>query len=103
MATLVPYTPSQITLQIDGTDCLGDSRITINRNVSSLETAVYNLSTTSTSFNTRLTTLSSTVTALNTSFNITKVGSLTTLGTLVTALSVFNTAGSYIGYIPIYR
>jgi len=103
MATLVPYSPSQIALQIDGTDCLGDSRITINKNVSSLETAVYNLSTSTTSLDTKLTTLSSTVTALNTSFNISKVGSLTTLGTLVTALSVFNTTGSYIGYVPIYR
>jgi hypothetical protein len=50
-----------------------------------------------------LCTLSSTVARIDTSFNPNNVGSLGTLGTLVGSLSVFNTSGSYIGYVPIYQ
>jgi hypothetical protein len=79
MATLVPYTNCALTIQIDGTDCLGDSRSTINNNFSALEVNVCN------------------------SVKTTNVGSRSTLSTLVSALSVFNPQGVYMGYIPLYR
>jgi hypothetical protein len=83
MATLLPYTNCGLASRIDGTDCIGDSRYTINRNFSALEVAVCNLS------------------ALN--IRTTNVGPQSTLGTLVSSLSVFNTTGTYMGYIPLYR
>lgn len=79
MASLVPYTNCGLTLRIDGTDCIGDSRSTINNNFSALEVNVCN------------------------SVKTTNVGRLTTLGTLVSSLSVFNPSGTYMGYIPLYR
>lgn len=83
MASLQPYSNCALTLRIDGTDCIGDSRYTINENFSALEIAVCNLS------------------ALN--IKTTNVGPRSTLGTLVSSLSVFNTTGTYMGYIPLYR
>lgn len=110
MATLVPYTNCQLTTLIDGTDCLGDSRSTINKNFSALEVATCNLTAQSVTTNILLTglssqflTLSSTVNTINQTLNVGNVGLKTTLGTLVSSLSVFNTSGSYIGYIPIYK
>jgi hypothetical protein len=79
MATLVPYTNCQLTQRIDGTDCIGDSRSTINNNFSALEVGVCN------------------------SVKTTNIGRLTTLGTLVSSLSVFNPSGTYLGYVPLYR
>jgi hypothetical protein len=118
MATLVPYTNCQLATQIDGTDCLGDSRLTINKNFSAIEVATCALSsnllssqrivnssllTNLTSLSSQTLVLSSTVTTINRSFNADNVGPLDTLGTLVSALSVFDTSGSYIGYVPIYQ
>ena len=74
---------------INGTDCIGDTRPIINANITNLGASVC--------------TLSSTVTRINTSFNTNNIGPRSTLGTLVSSLSVFNTSGSYIGYVPIYR
>jgi hypothetical protein len=121
MATLVPYTNCQLATRLDGTDCLGDSRLIINTNFENIEVATCTLSsnisaqniTNSNSFqtlsaetsvlSTQIQFLSSTLTALNSSFNVGNVGPLSTLGTLVSSLSVFNTSGAYIGYMPIYR
>jgi hypothetical protein len=117
MATLVPYTDCQLATRLDGTDCLGDSRLTINTNFENIEVATCALSSNITVNNTLLETLSaqtdllssqtqflsSTLNTLNSSFNVGNVGPLNTLGTLVSSLSVFDTLGAYMGYIPIYQ
>lgn len=121
MATLVPYTSCQLATRLDGTDCLGDSRLIINTNFENIEVATCTLSssvsaqniTNRTLFQTlssRTTTLSSqtqylssTLASLNSSFNVGNIGPLNTLGTLVSSLSVYNNTGVYIGYIPIYQ
>ncbi len=89
MATKITSVTCTSLTAIDGTDCIGDTRPIINNNITNLGTS--------------LCTLSSTVARIDTSFNPNNVGSLGTLGTLVGSLSVFNTSGSYIGYVPIYQ
>lgn len=114
MATLVPYTNCQLATRLDGADCLGDSRLIINTNFQNIEVATCTLSSSLSTQNTinnslfaslssQTLVLSSTVTTIASSFNTNNVGPLDTLGTLVSALSVFNTSGSYIGYVPIYQ
>ena len=115
-------------LEIQGNDCIGDTREAINNNVQNLGTAICNLSgnlttsvnslntainNTSTSLNTTiantsgtlnslLNTLSSIVSGINTSFNTSNIGLSATLTTYVSSLSVFHPNGTYIGFIPIY-
>jgi len=121
MATLVPYTSCQLATRIDGTDCLGDSRLIINTNFENIEVATCSLSssvsaqnifnkTILTSLTSQTATLSSqtlslstTLTTLNNSFNTNNVSPLNTLGTLVSSLSVFSDTGDYMGYIPLYQ
>jgi hypothetical protein len=113
---------------IQGTDCIGDSRTTINSNFSALDTtidaltilnntqfatlsstlqtqqtALTNLSTNVNTLSTGLTTLSASFVTLQNSFNTTNIGPSSTLTTYVSSLSVYSTVGSYIGFIPIYR
>lgn len=125
MATLISNDIISLT-GIDGTDCLGDSRAVINGNIttvgeslSSLYTRTSTISSTVTTLNasvtanqtnvtsvsTQVVNLSTDFTALQTSFNTNNAGPLDTLtlGTLVSSLSVFNSSGDYIGYLPIYQ
>jgi hypothetical protein len=74
---------------IEGVDCIGDSRTIINENITVLGNSLSGLNTT--------------VENLNTSFNTNNVGPSATLTTQVNVLSVFNPAGTYLGFIPIYQ
>ena len=71
---------------IEGVDCIGDSRSLINSNFTALGSA-----------------LSAAMVTLSAFSNTKNLGQPTTLTTYVSSLSVFNPAGSYIGFIPIYR
>jgi hypothetical protein len=110
---------------INGTDCIGDSRISINLGFGHLDDAVQELSgsnignfitnttqitslssrvlTTNTFLSTEISTLSSSLNQVRTSFNTVNVGPSATTTTFVNVLSVFTSAGSYIGFIPIYQ
>ena len=113
---------------INGTDCIGDSRLTINVNFSALDvhvqtlssrifsltggqqaqdTAILNLQTNVQSISTYTTSsipvLSTSIQNLSAQFNTQNIGPSATLTTYVSALSVFNTTGTYLGFIPIYR
>jgi len=112
---------------IQGTDCIGDSRLTINNNFSALDIVCQELSsvalagditnsiqitdlsstvqaqqTTITNLTTNVDTLSTDLTTLLNSFNTTNIGPSSTLTTYVSTLSVYDSVGSYIGFIPIY-
>ncbi len=84
MATLLPYTPLSATRRINGTDCLGDSRLILNTNFQNIETFTHTLST-STIKNTTISTNNPPTT------------------TRTHTLSVYNSNGNYIGFIPIYN
>ena len=71
-----------LTTQINENQCIGDSLDTFNANFSALDTALQSLSG-------QISTI--------------HIGPSATLTTLVSSLSVFSPAGSYIGFIPIYR
>lgn len=71
---------------IEGTDCIGDTYGFLNKNFENLGAGIC--------------TLSATISA---SFNTANIVPKTTLGTLVSALSIFSTTGTYLGYIPIYK
>jgi len=110
---------------INGTDCIGDSRISINLGFGHLDDAVQELSssnldyfitnttqitdlssnqkTTNTFLSTQITNLSTSVDQLQTSFNTLNVGPSADLTTFVNVLSVFSSGGAYIGFIPIYQ
>lgn len=62
---------------IEGTDCIGDTYIVINENITKLGKAACTI-------------------------NVNNVSNRSSLGTLTRSLSVYNTAGTYLGYIPIY-
>jgi hypothetical protein len=127
MATIYTDIKCLTAYEIEGTDCIGDSRYYINTNTYNLGIATCLLSASLSAQNNRLTnstrTLSTSITALSTttnflsstvftlrnnltslsaSFNIQNVGPKTTLNTLVSSLSVFSVTGTYLGYIPIY-
>jgi hypothetical protein len=112
---------------INGTDCIGDSRFTINQNFSALDVGVRalssasytlsgtqvfllekvqtlqtNLSTLSSEFKSTVPVLSTTLNNLQTQFNTQNIGPSATLTTYVSSLSVYTSTGSYIGFIPIY-
>ena len=84
MATQYPGITNLELYEINGTDCIGDSRAVINNNTELLGTTVMELST---QLDTR------------------KSRPTTTLGssTLVRALSVFSPTGTYLGFLPIYK
>lgn len=90
MARLVPYTALSAATAIDGTDCMGDSRVVINTNFQNLETILARAVTIDVG---RLTIRASGIFGIprNTPTTYTKV------------LSVFNAAGNYEGFIPIYQ
>lgn len=120
----------QFTGFINGTDCIGDSRLTINQNFSALDIGVQELSTLSftssgittdlrtdldnlsisaqtletniTTVSTSVNVLSAEFTNLQTSFNTSNIGPSATLTTHVSSLSVYTSNGDYIGFIPIY-
>jgi hypothetical protein len=81
MARLIPYTFLSATRFIDGTDCLGDTRPVLNTNFQNLET-----------------TLAGAVITTN------RVSTSTPpLSTYTRTLSVYNSTGQYLGFIPIYQ
>lgn len=112
-----------LTRTIKGTDCIGDSRFTINLNFSALDISTQQLSSNlkllssdflvssssvidlesdliSLSSNTQ--TLSTSLKNLLTQFNTNNIGPSATLTTYVSSLSVYTSLGNYIGFIPIY-
>ena len=122
---------SALTQNIKGTDCIGDSRFTINLNFSALDLSTQQLSsnletlstfqlTTQTDLlilsafvvdlETDLISLSSNTQTLSTSlenllvqFNTNNIGPSATLTTYASSLSVYTPLGNYIGFIPIYK
>ena len=86
---------------IDGNLCIGDTLPMINTNFSNLDTAVCVLST---STRTTFSYLSTAVYNLSSSVITTRnIGVSSNLISLVYSLSVFDSTGTYMGYLPIYR
>ena len=110
---------------INGTDCIGDSRISINLGFGHLDDAVQELSssnldyfitnttqitglssnqqTTNNFLSAQISNVSTDLTEQQTSFNTLNVGPSADLTTLINVLSVFSSGGAYIGFIPIYQ
>lgn len=109
MATIFSSIACVSLTSIDGTDCIGDSRKFINQNIENLGTTtctllsvINTLQVNTTALSANLQTVTAVTTSLSASFNPNNCNPLSSLGTLVSSLSVFNAQGAYIGYLPIY-